>query len=561
MFRQHLSRLLRMKNGDREPDKLGEWLAEYRYDLREMIRCRSMILPLVLTLLLGYGFTLTHPSVSVDDTAIGWYMDEGQILLQGRFFPYLLQRVLPVYRFQPVVTDLLAVLCMTIGMLLFSCVLDRAAGRSITIPWRTVFVCAAVSYPLIAEIFIYMQVSFTIGLCYLLSAVAAAALYGLWCTGRGRYFAVAAGIACLLAGSCESFIVVLSVECICLLIVAQLYGQQEDRPIKRFILRMLSCGAAILIGLILKIIIMGGIRLIRRDLFLSGVNPSQNMTLWGSGSFTETFSEMMRLISVKYILHAFSYLPVGLYAVGFAGCLLAAILFAVRRKGTLALEFASLALSTQALSLIQGDAQRYRTCQCFAIFAGFLVMLIGNSICRQRVRRWVKTAAGILAGAFCLLQAQDLNRWFSLDYARWQYEERLLTSAAQEVLRDSGDDQPVIFTGQLTLPDYLAESFSVPEDGLETRIAEKVYRAQGREYVRPWLTETLQQSVITWAVSALDGANGQLRVLLVWEGYDFPACTGQQYMDAEERTESLPAYPEPGSVLDCGDYVAVHMGG
>ena len=561
MFRQHLSRLLRMKNGDREPDKLGEWLAEYRYDLREMIRCRSMILPLVLTLLLGYGFTLTHPSVSVDDTAIGWYMDEGQILLQGRFFPYLLQRVLPVYRFQPVVTDLLAVLCMTIGMLLFSCVLDRAAGRSITIPWRTVFVCAAVSYPLIAEIFIYMQVSFTIGLCYLLSAVAAAALYGLWCTGRGRYFAVAAGIACLLAGSFESCIVVLIVECICLLIVAQLYGQQEDRPIKRFILRMLSCGAAILIGLILKIIIMGGIRLIRRDLFLSGVNPSQNMTLWGSGSFTETFSEMMRLISVKYILHAFSYLPVGLYAVGFAGCLLAAILFAVRRKGTLALEFASLALSTQALSLIQGDAQRYRTCQCFAIFAGFLVMLIGNSICRQRVRRWVKTAAGILAGAFCLLQAQDLNRWFSLDYARWQYEERLLTSAAQEVLRDSGDDQPVIFTGQLTLPDYLAESFSVPEDGLETRIAEKVYRAQGREYVRPWLTETLQQSVITWAVSALDGANGQLRVLLVWEGYDFPACTGQQYMDAEERTESLPAYPEPGSVLDCGDYVAVHMGG
>ena len=561
MFRQHLSCLLRMEKGDREPDKLGEWLAGYRYDLREMIRCRSMILPLVLTLLLSYGFTLTHPSVSVDDTAIDWYMDEGQILLQGRFFPYLLQRVLPVYRFQPVVTDLLAVLCMTIGVLLFSCVLDRAAEQSITIPWRTVFVCAAVSYPLIAEIFIYMQVSFTIGLCYLLSAVAAAALYGFWCTGRGRYFAAAAGIACLLAGSFESFIVVLIVECICLLIVAQLYGQQEDRPVKRFILRILSCGAAILIGLILKIIIMGGIRLIRRDLFLSGVNPSQNLTLWGSGNFTETFSEMMRLILVKYILHAFSYLPVGLYAMGFAGCLLAAILFAMHRKGTLALEFASLALSTQALSLIQGDAQRYRTCQCFAVFVGFLVMLIGNSICRQRVRRWVKTAAGILAGAFCLLQAQDLNRWFSLDYDRWQYEERLLTSAAQEVLRDYGDDRPVIFTGQLTLPDFLAESFSVPEDGLEVKIAEKVYRAQGREYFRPWLTETLQQSVITWAVSALDGANGQLQVLLAWEGYDFPACTGQQYMDAEARTESLPAYPENGSIVDCGDYVAVHMGG
>lgn len=546
--------------GEKGPDTLREWCAEYIYDLRELIHCKSVLIPVILTVILGYGFTLLHPSVSVDDTAISWYMDEGQILLQGRFFPYFIQRILPVYRFQPVVTDLLAVLSMTAGFLLFSCVLDRAAEGNLSFPWRTVFVCLALSYPLIVEIFIYMQVSFTIGIGYLLTSAAAAALLSYWKSGKKRFLAVVTVLSCLLAGSFESFLAVLVCEVVMLLILQKIYGPDEKRPIKRFSARMLSCAGAIAAGLILKAGIMGIIRFTHHELFSTGINPSQNAILWDSGNFSEIFSEMVRLISIKYLLHAFSYLPLSIYALCFFGCIFAAILCAVQRRGTLAFQFLALALSTQALSFIQGDAQRYRTCQCFAVFTAFLFMMAGNFICQKINRKWIHTLAGTLAAFLCLLQSQDLNRWFSLDYTRWQFEEKLIVSAAQEVVHSYGDEKPVIFTGSVTLPDFLSESFSVPENGIEVRIARKIYTAAGKEYVRPWLTETLQNSVITWAISALDGAGGQLRILLSWEGYDFPACTEKQYQEAETRSADFPVYPAEGSIQDCGEYIIVHMG-
>ncbi len=546
--------------GEKGPETVRAWCAEYIYDLREMLRCKSVSIPVVLTILLGYGFMLLHPSVSVDDTAIGWYIDDGQILLQGRFFPYFIQRVLPVYRFQPVVTDLLAVLSMTAGFLLFSCVLNRAAERALPLPSRTAFVCLALSYPLIAEIFIYMQVSFTIGLGYLLTSAAAAALFGYWQSGKGRFLAITAVLSCLLAGSFESFLAVLICEAVMLLILREIYGPAEEHPIKRFVLRMLSCAGAIAAGLILKAGVMGIIRITHQQLFSSGTNPSQNTILWGSDCFTAVFSEMFRLIAIKYLLHALSYLPISLYALCFFGCILAAIFSTAAKRGTLALQLFSLALSTQALSFIQGDAQRYRTCQCFAVFIAFFFLLAGNLICQKINRKWVRPLAGTLAALLCLVQAQNLNHWFSLDFARWQFEQNHLTGAAQEVIRDYGDEKPVIFTGAVSLPAYLAERFSVPDGGIEARVAEKIYAAMGEEYVRPWLTETLQNSVITWAISALDGAGGQLRILLSWEGYDFPAYTQAQYQEAETRAAGLPAYPAEGSILDCGEYILVHMG-
>jgi hypothetical protein len=553
-MKKRFDELCRIEGGRAEPETIRGWLAGYGQAVKALAGSGKVMLPVVLTLIFGYGFTLLHPSVSVDDTAIGWYMDEGQILLQGRFFPYLIQRILPVYRFQPVVTDLLAVLAMTAGMLLLSCLFDRAADGEIPLGWRTAFICIALSYPLIAEIFIYMQVSFTIGLGYLLSALAAAALYSFWKTGKKRFWAAAGVLSCLLAGSFESFLAVVIGEAVMLLLLQERYGAREDRPVRRFLLRMISCGGAIAAGLVLKAVIMAGIRMTHPALFATGVNPSQNEILWGAGNFSAIFSELMRLLTIKYLYHALSYLPIGIYAVGFFGCLAAAIWAILQKRGRAALEWAVLAGSTQALSLVQGDAQRYRTDQCFAVFVGFLVMMAGSALCRRFAGNGVRTLAGVCAGVLCLLQAQDLNRWFSLDYARWQYEERLLTGAAQAVLEQYGDERPVIFVGSPSLPDTLAEAFSVPEGGVEERIVSKIYRAQGKEYVRPWLTETLQSSVVGWAVSALDGSNGQLRILLAWEGYDFPACTPEQFEEAEALELS------PGEIVDCGEYIVVNLG-
>lgn len=556
---RHFTGLIQIE-GEQRSETLHDWCAGYLYDLRELIHCKGVMLPVILTIILGYGFTLLHPSVSVDDTAIGWYMDKGQILLQGRFFPYFIQRILPIYRFQPVVTDLLAVQCMTIGFLWLSCAFDRAAEGNLSLPWRTAFICLTLSYPLVAEIFIYMQVSFTIGLGYLLSAMAAAALQSYWKSGKKRFLTLTAIIACLLAGSFESFLVVLIVETVMILILREIYGTAEDRPLKRFIFRMISCAEAIAAGLILKAGMMAIIRLTHPGLFSTGVNPSQNTILWGLGKFTETFAEMARLLSIKYLLHALSYPPLSIYALCFLGCICAAVICLIQKRGTLAFQLLALALSTQALSLIQGTAQRYRTCQCFAIFTAFLIMLTGSRICQKIHRKELRTLAGTFAALLCFWQAQNLNHWFSLDYARWQFEENRLVIAVQQVSSQYDITKPVIFTGTLSLPDFLSESFSVPENGLERRVAEKIYALQGKEYTRPWLTETLQNSVVTWAISALDGANGQLRTLLSWEGYDFPPCTAEQYREAEERSADFPAYPENGSICDCGEYIIVHMG-
>ena len=76
--------------------------------------------------------------------------------------------------------------------------------------------------------------------------------------------------------------------------------------------------------------------------------------------------------------------------------------------------------SLYALTFIQCDTLKYRSCQMFSVFVAFVLMILTKVILRQT--KWLKTVGILLVSGAIIYSAVDLNEWFVLEYEINQVE-------------------------------------------------------------------------------------------------------------------------------------------
>ena len=89
---------------------------------------KLMIVILIVVLVLSYGFTITNYSMGIDDTALERYVDDKELLAQGRVSGPLLHKILGIYKFAPFWLDTLAVICLFFAVILWCAVLRKASN-------------------------------------------------------------------------------------------------------------------------------------------------------------------------------------------------------------------------------------------------------------------------------------------------------------------------------------------------------------------------------------------------------------------------------------------------
>ena len=552
-------------------------MKEYKENFAVLCKNRYYVLLLSLTAALSYGFMVTHPAIGIDDTPYAYYFQEGLAAIVGRWVLYLLNKVFWIGEFAPLVTDLAGVMILmaavTVWAALFRVILQRRIPE-----WGYLFFAAVfLSCPLISEVYTYyLHNGISIG--YLCTGISLCFLRNWWeKAGKLSGFAGSACFLWIAMGCYESFMVVW-LSGVFLILLSERYGDGKRRALPALLMAAAPALCAVVLRSLMTAALTGifGLGYLKGDAVHRSVTE---MVSWmfepGAGA---EFVMMLKRVYVMYGVFGFAYLPVRIFVMAAALMAFCGIFESIRRRSgwILALTMGSF-FAAFLLVVVEGKTTLYRSAQFLPVFCGYGVLLL--SLCLQRVRnsspvrgriRLEKFCSGaVIFGLWVILwnQCADMNRWFYVDYMKYEAAKETADRIAWELGKKYGSvDKPVLFTGTYQIPQELIQAAYVPynsetfyrmkrwTDPVDEHLLEKYYRDYG-----VWVAQTPSLSVIEWGRYAFD-SDAELVRFFRMHGHSLQPCLEiEKYAAAESFSLELPRFPQEGSIVDMGDYIIVHF--
>lgn len=544
-------------------------MKQLKKDVQSFCSNKLYMIILLLTAAGCYGFKLMHPAVGIDDTPFEYYFSEGLIVVVGRWVLFLLNRFLDIGQWAPFLTDFAAVLLLIAAAVLWSVVFKRIFGEKIPGWGYLVFACLFISNPLISEVFTYFLHN-GIAIGYTFSALAVLAyMEGLDSGGRKRVVRCGISAFCVFTavGCYESFAVVFLVAVMLVLLSRRICGG-KDRPV----VSVLWAGAVLVTAVVLRSLMtnlliavfsLGELRdeAVQRSLgeMFSWITDAQGRA--------ELVMAVKRAI-VQYGIFALHYLPVFMYVAACAAVVCYTVWRTIRQKDVWVFLYMTGAFAASwILIFIEGKVTLYRACQFLPLFGayGFLLLIYGG-------RKWYGRRIVLLlccAAAFIGIwnQTADMNKWFYVDYAKYESAKETMNQIAYELEKGYDTSKPLIFIGVYEVPMEIIQDAYVPIGSekffqmnritslLDEHLLEKYYR---RNHI--WVAQTPSLSVIQWGMTAFD-SNEQLIRFMKLHGHSFRA---QEDFSLIEKVglenQDMPAWPRAGSIREEEDYIIINFG-
>lgn len=552
-------------------------MREYKENFLVLCKNRIYLLIIALTAVFAYGFMVTHQTVGIDDTPYAYYFQEGLAAIVGRWVLYLLNKVLSIGEFAPLVTDLAGVLILmaavTVWAALFRTVLKER------IPEWSYFFFAAVflSCPLISEVYTYyLHNGISIG--YLCAGISLCYLRQWW--KKPGKISAAAGTVCFLwvaLGCYESFMVVWLLGVFLLLLTENYAGMK-----RRVVLALCMAALAALCALVLRSLMIAAVTVffglghMKEEAVQRSVLEMASWML-EPGAAAE-FAMVLKRVYVMYGVFAFAYLPIKIFVLASLLMFVYGIYNSIRQRNfrIFILTVGSFFVSF-LLVFVEGKSTLYRSAQFLPLICGYGALLSG--LCLQEVKnsplvrkrdKLGKFCSGAVIFALCVVlwnQCTDMNRWFYVDYIKYEAAKETTDRIAYELRRRYATvDKPVLFTGTYQIPQSLIQAAYVPynsavfyrmknwTDPVDEHLLEKFYRDYG-----VWVAQTPSLSVIEWGRYAFD-TDAELIRFFRMHGHELqPYLSSENYAGAEVYSLDLPKFPREGSIVDMGDYIIVHF--
>jgi hypothetical protein len=539
-------------------------MANLKNDIVGFIRDRKFLWPLLFIAFLAYAFTITHPSISIDDPTFHRFLTEGESIAQGRFGGVLLNALFPVWSFKPVFLDTLAVTAFMMASVLW-CVLIKRASHDKINPWSyPVFATAMISYPMIAEINVFMTASLNVALCNLLAALVLLGLQSFWdkknmkllvwmVLGLGFVFSTYEAAATLFISGIMM-----------LFLLDVMFGPHSSYKV---LFNRLLIGIGVVLGAIILKYGMTYSLLYIYNLERSIHGATQ--IAWIHKRWLDTFINLVRNTFVHYGFAALYYYPVTVYVLTLISGTILFINQAIKKKNyKLFLFYVVFAISIFALAILQGIVTPYRANQAISLFTSFMMMLIVSQILSGNWISWLKRSVVTVIALLILMQAYDLNKWYYVDYLRYEEETRTMVEIYQYIGYHYGYDRPIVFTGNYYVSDNIRQYTTLKEDSLGGRIYQQVkdwyifkipYKTSDEPGYLYKYTQNVGNSVIDWGVNVFDSVNTELISFARMNGLVLKGGTTAMYNSALALSSTLPNWPLKGSITDQGAYILVHF--
>ncbi len=498
------------------------------------------ILPLLLTVVTGFGVYLANFTIGVDDLARGRYA-AGELFAQGRFSSFFINKLFHFKNLTQIYEPVVALVFLVAAAILLCIIVRRT--RDVSMKYFIVLSCAFVSYPLINEIFIYKGANRNITIGYFLAFLTC--LIGQKAIKTHKKIAlrmtIMTVIAIFIMSLYESLALAYAVLFCTLIIIDELF---EKKKLKFRISEILCYSLPFILGT--------GLEYVLEKILKSTLNIADS-TVSAADVYTSSGTDIVSIFYMtfrKFFLAGIGYFPILVFAISVISGIIAIIIISIRKKSvTIALSGLGIFGALFILSLLTKGCVKYRMCQAFAVFTAFSIM--GLIYLVSKITRGNRIIPAIIASIIITAQAYALSTYFQNDVDRWKEEKAVLTAVCDTL---EGDDavreKPVIFLGEYTLSDKVLAKRYVKADNSLYGLSKKAFSIIGADfstsdYDDTYVLGTCQHefsSVITWGIDAFDDRNKELRNVLNYMGYDnFQIPTPEIFDYYEEKYENYEA--------------------
>lgn len=542
-------------------------------DLKWLLSQKLYVIALSITVACGYGFEIVTPVIGIDDTAVEAYFGDGLTVVMGRWTIYLLNKIFHMEEFSPFMTELISVIFLCIGASLFALLLRRILGEKMSVGACTVFSCVFVSNPIISEVYLfYLHNGVDLG--YILIALA------LWFfvdalveSGKKKllYLIGSMLLVWVAVGCYESFLILYIIGILMILFLRGI-TRTDNMTFGSIVINLLWGAIVSLCAMLLRSVIIELLTVCFGLLEIKGEMQLRSLTeIFDTFRHSDGLANLSMLIKkywVVYFVNAIVYLPVAGYV--FSVIVLGgyAVVNAVKKKNIwLPVLFGSMVFVPFLLTLMEGQVAYYRSCQFLPFFTAVGVLLLYMTAEKCVKLPVVRYGAGLFAVMLIFNQAAALNENFYVDYLKYDNAREVMTTVAEEIERNYGEDKPVIFTGSRETSAELVERYCVPysskqfqyisgiTDLVDEHLKEKYYTPYGYSYAGE-----VSYSFIDWGVNAFDGTCSQLIQFLNMHGYSFTTIRDRNVQEgARQVGETMPCWPMEGSIIELDDYILVHF--
>ena len=531
-------------------------MRELYEDAKYFLRKKAFWIPVVLTAFLSYGYLWTHPSMGVDDTCVQRYFADGFAPTQGRWTLFLLNKVFHIAEFSPLVIDFIGVVFLAGAGLIFCILFRRVSKGRLVFGAYPVFVCLMISYPLIAEVYVYYLHN-GLGLAHLLMAFALWLLY----TGKGwKRFAAASACLAVMASCYESVAAVYLFGILACIMLEIIYGQQEYTFVS-YVKKILYCVLPLAVGIIIRSLISQLI------MAIMGVDKQIEHTIGGSlaeilqGGLAESLGTMLRTFGRYYVINAIANYAIFLFAVSVAAfCVISVIWLIKTKRWLLVLNGIGILIVPWLLSFMEMTVQPYRTMQVFAFFVAFT----GGRLLQGLWNAGKVWKAVAICGIMIVMYNQifELNQQFYVDYMRYEEDVAVCHQIAYDLQREASLDKPVVFVGKRGENGVVREYAYLDEEDWRYGLIASLRGLLGMGEMEDYSTvqNMVWYSLYDWGVDAFDEAGTEITNFFRYHGYPLIEATSQMQQEAESIARNMSVWPKEGSVLETEEYIIVKLG-
>lgn len=524
-------------------------------EIKQILAEKKVVIPIGIVMVLSYLYLWTHPSMGVDDTAMPRYFIDGFAPHLGRCTLFLLEKIVHIVDFTPVVTDVIGVVLMALSALIAGVVWQKSSQQKISLGACAIFTCFFISYPLINEVYVYYLHN-GLGIAYVLTVVT----YYLVRFGEKKTDMIWGAVLLSLAIGCyetmaEVFLLLLFADTM----IRILFGESGCSWKEWFVL-FLKCCVVIVAAMILKTL------LARVVLWMIDVEPyfhsiGKEIKWLFSSDMWNTVMSMIRTFGRYYILNATVNYGVTMFWVAMAILFVVGIVASVKKKSALLLlnTIGVLGISW-VISLIEGTIGAYRTMQTFPILIGLAMLLLYHWLKQPGRKVLLRNLGFVLLGILLYNQVYETNKWYYVDYLKYEEEKNICNQLAYDIQKEATMDKKIIFVGRIEEYGIADTYMYVDSDSWQYRLFSKLDGTEETDKKYEIVQNPAWYAVFDWGVDAFDEHATEIANFFAYHGHAIEVATREEKWSILEEVQDMPVWPKEGSIVETEEYVIVKLG-
>ena len=493
---------------------------EYKNVVKSFLINKVFIVAVILVTVLSFGFTITHPSVGMDDTAFDRYYQGKEMLSIGRWGSYLVYQILDITEFVPFWIDFIASFIIMVTAVLWCVFLKKNLGDKLSDTAYIIFATVFISFPVINEIFIFANCNIAVMLGSFLASLGIMVFYENYTNIHKKSIYVASALILTLAMSMYEACAQIMLVSICTTAILMIYTN-KDKKIKDIFKYVFSILGILIISVVLNSIIV-------KLIYLLGVRVSDvadKEINWGKYGIIESIS--LIVTNIFNAMKNYRYFPVLIFDIfALVGLVISVSQSDKRKNYMILLLYLAMFLSNFAISVLQLDSVLYRTCTSWGLFVAIMVMVSYKILSEYDLTKIIATV-GIFI--LVLLQTKTLNQLFYNDYMRYQKDLSIANELIYDLEKSYDTSKPLVIMG-------------TPYKGRGD------YNAQSNSL-----------SVLWWGKKAFNDNGAEFIKFLNSLGYDYKRPDDEQYEKGKIEAETMSRYPKDGSIKELEDCIVINF--